>query len=273
MTDPQEQLTLPGIARAKARQATAPKERKTTVLTAVDPIARVLVDLPLAHLDRPFDYSVPEQMAATAVAGARVKVRFAGQDVDGFVLERAATSAHAGRIQPLRRVVSAEPVLSTAIADLVAEVAARYAGTRSDVLRLAVPSRHATTEKTASTAASAITARADNGPWEAYPGGAGLLDALGAGGNPRVVWAAGPGDDWAVLVAEAVVATASSGRGALVCLPDRRDVDRLDAAVKARLAADQYVVLTADAGPARANMSSSAIREPVLRDCRTPCSR
>ncbi|MCW2857676.1 MAG: hypothetical protein JWR52_3291 [Marmoricola sp.] len=260
-----EQLSLPGIARAKARQATPPKVRKPTVLAEADPIARVLVDLPLAHLDRPFDYGVPEQMAATAVAGARVKVRFAGQDVDGFVLERAATSAHAGRIQPLRRVVSPEPVLAPVIAALVADVAARYAGTRSDVLRLAVPARHATTEKVASTPGSAITARADNGLWAAYPGGAGLLDALGAGGNPRVVWAAGPGEDWAVLLAEAVVAAASSGRGALVCLPDRRDVDRLDGALRSRLGTDQYVVLTADAGPAQRYAAFLAVSRGAVR--------
>ena len=57
----------------------------------VDPVARVLVDVPLAHLDRPFDYAVPAvDGRRRAVPGARVKVRFAGQDVDGFVLGRAA---------------------------------------------------------------------------------------------------------------------------------------------------------------------------------------
>ena len=79
--------------------------------------------------------------------GCRVKVRFAGQDVDGFVVERAATSDHGGRLTPLRRVVSAEPVLTPAVAELTASLADRYAGTRSDVLRLAVPPRHATAEK------------------------------------------------------------------------------------------------------------------------------
>ena len=113
---------------------------------AVDPVAQVLVDVPLAHLDRPFDYLVPDTMADDAVPGARVKVRFAGQDVDGFVLARAAESAHPGRLMPLRRVVSAEPVLTPEIAALTGEIAARWAGTRSDVLRLAVPPRHATTE-------------------------------------------------------------------------------------------------------------------------------
>ena len=55
-----------------------------------------------------------------------------------------------GRLAPLRRVVSAEPVLAPEIAALSADVARRYAGTRADVLRLAVPPRHATAEKEAS---------------------------------------------------------------------------------------------------------------------------
>ena len=114
---------------------------------AVDPVARVLVDLPLAHLDRPFDYLVPESLAEGAVPGCRVKVRFAGQEVLGYLVKRVADTDHAGRLTPLRRVVSPERVLSPAVADLAAHLAERYAGTRSDVLRLAVPPRHATTER------------------------------------------------------------------------------------------------------------------------------
>src|ERR671910_1883342 len=116
-------------------------------MAEVDPVARVLVDVPLAHLDRPFDYAVPATMAEAAVPGARVKVRFAGQDVDGYVVERAGATDHTGTLQPLRRVVSPEPVLAPEIAELSATLARRYAGARSDVLRLAVPPRHAATEK------------------------------------------------------------------------------------------------------------------------------
>src|SRR5689334_12949349 len=126
---------LPGMARAsvKASQAKAKATRARKAAqaepAAVDPVARVLVDLPLAHLDRPFDYAVPASMSEAAVAGVRVKVRFAGQDVDGFLVERRATSDHPGRLTPLRRVVSAEPVLSPAVATLTEAVARRWAGT------------------------------------------------------------------------------------------------------------------------------------------------
>jgi len=93
------------------------------------PVAQVMVDLPLAHLDRPFDYLVPERMHDSCVPGCRVRVRFAGQDLDGFVLERLSQSSHEGRLSPLRRVVSAEPVLAPDIARLARLVADRYAGT------------------------------------------------------------------------------------------------------------------------------------------------
>ncbi len=145
-----DQLSLlppPARARAEARKAKPPREKKPLVPAEVDPVARVLVDVPLAHLDRPFDYAVPETMSEQAQPGVRVKVRFAGQLVDGYVIERVPTSERVAPLQPLRRVVSAEPVLAADVADLTAQVAARYAGTRSDVLRLAVPPRHATTEK------------------------------------------------------------------------------------------------------------------------------
>ena len=265
MTDPEEQLSLPGIARAEARKAKPPAVKKPIEPAAVDPVAQVLVDLPLAHLDRPFDYTVPATMAESAVPGARVKVRFAGQDVDGFVLARVAESDHPGRLQPLRRVVSAEPVLSPEIAGLVGEVAARYAGTRSDVLRLAVPSRHATTEKAPSSPFATPATKPDPARWSAYPGGEALLEALGRGESARAVWTVAPGDDWPLLLAEAVLTTRSAGRGALVCLPDRRDVDRLDAALTHRLGPGAHVVLTADAGPAKRYAAFLAVSRGAAR--------
>ena len=108
------------------------------------PVARVAVDISLAHLDRPFDYLVPASMDQTAVPGCRVRVRFAGQLVDGYLLDRIQTSEHQGRLALLERVISPEPVLTPEIFTLARAVADRYAGTLADVLRLAIPPRHAT---------------------------------------------------------------------------------------------------------------------------------
>src|ERR1700760_688141 len=113
----------------------------------VEPIARVLPMLSVPHLDREFDYLVSAEQSDDAQPGVRVRVRFHGRLVDGFVLERRNDTDHAGQLGWLDRVVSPEPVLTTSIRRLVDAVAARYAGTRPDVLRLAVPARHARVER------------------------------------------------------------------------------------------------------------------------------
>ncbi|WP_110238565.1 primosomal protein N' [Nocardioides gilvus] len=250
---------LPGlrasVAQAKAQVSESSRRKvKEQAPAEVDPVARVLVDVPLAHLDRPFDYLVPLTMTATAVPGARVKVRFAGQDVDGFVVERVASSDHPGALKPLRRVVSPEPVLTPAIQALSAELATRYAGARADVLRLAVPPRHATTEK-APPLPSALAVSADLPAallaWRGHEPAEPFLSHLAAGGAPRAVWQALPGADWPAQMAHAAALTASSGRGVVLCVPDHRDVARVAAALTAVVGPDQFAVLTADLGPAR----------------------
>uniref|UniRef100_UPI003570CC68 primosomal protein N' n=1 Tax=Nocardia jiangxiensis TaxID=282685 RepID=UPI003570CC68 len=99
-----------------------------------------------AHLDRDFDYLVPSEMDELAQPGVRVRVRFSGRLIDGFLLERLERSDHTGTLMRLERVVSGERVLTPEILRLITAVAARYAGTRADLLRLAIPPRHARTE-------------------------------------------------------------------------------------------------------------------------------
>nr|WP_206154179.1 primosomal protein N' [Cellulosimicrobium aquatile] len=317
------------VAPAAPRRGPAPPASHQ--IAAHLPVARLALDLAPPHLDRPFDYLVPATMSDDARPGVRVKVRFAGRDVDGYVLERVDRSDHDGRLLPLRRVVSAEPVLAPAVARLARAVADHYAGTLSDVLRLAVPPRHARAEQTfaARTAADAVPAPGSTpagaapgdavaaeavptapsvaepvpAPTESVPGsvpaaathqesvwapyraGAAFLAHVAGGGAPRAVWTALPGlapaapeaasegrrgagrsrkepdalpvTHWAAAVAEAVRAARSGGRGALVVVPDARDVDQVCAALAAAglpawdaATGGEVVRLTADEGPA-----------------------
>ncbi|NIZ89911.1 primosomal protein N' [Kineosporiaceae bacterium B12] len=237
--------------RTPAKKARGPVEG----VAEQDPVARVLVTVPLPHLDRAFDYLVPASMAAAAQPGTLVRVPFAGSDVEGFVLERLAESEHPGRLARLRRVVSDVPVLTPQVLELARRVAARYAGTLADVVRLAVPGRHAGAE-TAVLAEDpaperpAATLGDDLAGWELHSAGRAFLQHTAAGSSPRAVATSAPGTDPVELLAVAALACLASGRSALLVVPDHRDLDRLDAALTRRLPPGTHVRLEADAGPA-----------------------
>ena len=262
---------LPGLGVELARRTVRPSTKdKAGTATAgrapapTRPVARVVLDNPLPHLDRVFDYLVPAELADLAVPGCRVRVRFAGRAVDGFLLERAESSEHSGTLAYLEKVTSPEPVLTAEVARLARAVADRYAGTLGDVLRLAVPARHARVESavpapppgTADTPAPA-PATAGGAPesvpgereWGRYPGGTRFLAQVREGAAPRAVLTVLPGEDWPARLAEAAAATVHSGRGVVVVVPDARDLQRLEAALTPLLG-DGFVALHAALGPA-----------------------
>jgi len=227
--------------------------RKAELVPAAElPVARVAVDVGLPHLDRFFDYLVPESLAEQAVPGCRVKVRFSGRLTAGFIFERVEESNHQGRIAFLDRVVSAEPVLTTEIAGLARAVADRYGGTVADVLRLAIPPRHAKVEAEGVASAAEVPGGPVERPglWERYPAGPSFLAAVAAGRTPHAVWAALPGQDWPVEIAQAAAAALAAGRGTLVVVPDARDLELVAQAMSATLGEKAFVSLAAQLGPA-----------------------
>ncbi len=235
-------------------------------MATVRPVARVAVDVALPHLDRPFDYAVPASLSDNAVPGCRVRVRFAGRLVDGYLLERRDSSDHAiehdGRLSPLARVISPEPVLTDEIARVARAVADRYAGTLADVLRLAIPPRHARVEAEPQDAAATSTTPAalDPSAWREYEHADSFLAALAAGEPARAVWTALPGAAWPALLTTATIAARAAGRGVLLVVPDRRDVARVSAALN-----QPHVVLTAEVGPAERYRRWLAVRRGQQR--------
>lgn len=206
--------------------------------------------LSVPHLDREFDYLVSPEQSDDAQPGVRVRVRFHGRLVDAFVLERRSDTDHSGKLGWLDRVISAEPVLTPEIRRLVDAVAARYAGTRPDVLRLAVPPRHAGAEKeTGTPPLLPVVEPVDPSGWARYGGGENYLEALRGGRAARAVWQALPGEDWCARLAEAAAAAVSGGHGVLIVVPDQRDIDALTRAALALIDESAVVALAAGLGP------------------------
>ncbi|MFF0464204.1 primosomal protein N' [Streptomyces mexicanus] len=276
---PPEQLAL---IRESVRKAKAPRAKPRTwrgaPLAERLPVARVLVDKGVLHLDRYFDYAVPAELDADAQPGVRVRVRFGagrhrvregrregGGLVDGFLIERRAESDYSGPLAALAQVVSPEPVLDPELLGLARAVADRYAGSVADVLQLAVPPRSARAEQRPSPPPLPPPPPPAAGSWARYAQGAAFIEALATGGSPRAVWNALPGPEWSEELARAVAATLASGRGALVVVPDGRAAARVDAALTAQLGEGRHALLTADAGPEKRYRQWLAVRRGSVR--------
>ncbi|QUQ66766.1 primosomal protein N' [Kutzneria sp. CA-103260] len=220
-------------------------ERQPAATAAV---ARVSVDVPLPyHLDFPFDYRIPAECDADARPGVRVRVRFRGKLTDGFLLERVEHTEVADKIKYIERVVSPEVVLTPEIHGLARAVADRYVGSLANVLRLAVPPRHARAEARAADEPTAAPERPSADSWQRYTRGPAYLDALAGGRSANAVWQALPGEDWPARLAEVAATVASAGKGVVIVVPDYRDVNRVFAACQRLM--DGVVALSADLGP------------------------
>ncbi|WP_035764169.1 primosomal protein N', partial [Arthrobacter sp. H20] len=258
----------------------APRTAGAPVTAGRLPVAHVILDSPLAHLDRVFDYAVPEELAGSAQPGVRVKVRFSGREFTGFVVGRSDTTDSTTRLLPLGKVLSEQRVLTPEVLALSRAVAARYAGTVSDILKVAIPPRMvrvdaAFAEMAADVLAADVPAAnvsatgvpaADGSTAEPagatsdlatallgrYANGARFLGYLAAGHSPRAVLTSLGGygtRDWPAEIAEAVAAVWHTGRGAVVVVPDQRDLARVEAALEERLGTGNIARLTAEDGP------------------------
>ncbi|MFG3476175.1 primosomal protein N' [Streptomyces sp. NPDC047980] len=274
-----EQLAL---IRETVRQARKPRAKPRTwrgaALAGELPVARVVVNKGVLHLDQYFDYAVPEELDEAAQPGVRVRVRFGagahqvregrregGRLIDGFLVERRAESDYSGPLAALAGVVSPEPVLSPGLLALARAVADRYAGSLADVLQLAVPPRSARAESRPSPPPQPPPPTPEPGTWARYEQGPAFLQALAGGGAPRAVWTALPGPHWADELAAAVAATLASGRGALLVVPDGRAAARVDAALTALLGEGHHAVLTAEAGPEKRYTQWLSVRRGSVR--------
>jgi primosomal protein N' (replication factor Y) len=224
-----------------------------------------MVDVPLPHLDRPFDYQVPTTLDADVQAGSRVRVRFAGRLVDGYVLERGTQTDHEGPLAYLERAVGSEPVLTAETTALFRAVADRWAGNFVDVVRLGVPARHAAAESSPPRPVSELPPPPAEPGLHRYRAGAAFLAAVQDARPARAVWSALPGEDWPARLGEAARVALDAGLSTIMVVPDARDLERLDAALRVVLGDGRHVALAADLGPAERYRRWLSVRRGDVR--------
>ncbi len=193
-------------------------------------LARVAVEVAPFHLDRPFDYLVPEDVEVAV--GQRVQVTFGGRRVRGLVVGHAEdTEVPAHRLRPIARVLGAHRWVEAEELEVLRWAADRFGAPLADVIRHALPDRTVDVERRAAAAGwypQAPRPSSDPAPdpeqlaaaWRVYgDGGTQLLGAV-RGGAGSYLWRPLPGEDVAARLAELAQLTLAHDRDVLVLVPD-----------------------------------------------------
>lgn len=200
--------------------------------------ARVVFQSPLPALDREFEYIVPSDMAAIIQVGCRVKVLFAGQRKEGFVVHLSSNAEFSGKLSSITELVSPIPVLKPHIYQTLKAIAARQACSVGELLDNAIPKRSVRVEK----AFVANKAELDESK----------LDSRFAE-LVRPVFDSESGlPAFMSRLVESANSYFSAGRSVIVCVPDFRDLQGISRVMASVIPADSLVVMdSSDVGSKR----------------------
>lgn len=179
--------------------------------------AKVVLDSSVPHLDREFDYRIPEEFADSLKIGSRVQVPFGKQKLFGWVVEKSFSSEFSSKITSIVKIVGKSENFTFDSLRLAKEIAWLNAGSLSDVLRFCAPPRHATIEKNFQVKSPMKYA---NYPanLESLPQGNALLRRVGK--QTSVALIINSYQNWFHLTLELIKSAISLEKNALVIVPE-----------------------------------------------------
>jgi primosomal protein N' (replication factor Y) len=121
-------------------------EKSEAIVAAQLPVARVLVDSGVFHLDSPYDYLVPEKHSQSITLGSLVRVPFNSRLCTGLVVERTDVG-ESSALKAIDAPITTIPIISESGIALIQAAATRYAASFWDLLPEAVPARVSSVEK------------------------------------------------------------------------------------------------------------------------------
>jgi primosomal protein N' (replication factor Y) (superfamily II helicase) len=134
------------VALIKPLKLRAEKVAVRKIKASVNPVARIIVDTKIFHLDEAYSYLVGEDISSTLEVGSIVKVPFGNTVAEGIVIERNEIDSVAG-LKFVEAQISAFPALTSAQISFFSEAANRYGCSLWDIFRLALPPFSKTGEK------------------------------------------------------------------------------------------------------------------------------
>ena len=208
-TDPlatlRSRVQTKSLAGTQQELLSAPKEPRGK-WDNTDAIARVIPDVSVFHLASGLDYTIPTRLQSKVQPGCLVSVKIAGKLVHGWVRDIREAEPTQQRLRPISRILSPHALVSENSFSLAAQVARRYSGNLSAVLRQAIPPRRANIENKffeSFVPGSAATKEPELGELvgdrnstdplvASYRAGTAILESLEQGRTSRVVWQALP---------------------------------------------------------------------------------
>ena len=121
-------------------------KRQAIATTSHSVLAKVHVDSGVYHLDKPYDYSIPDSFFNQISVGVRVQVPFNGREVEGLVAQVVEVDSIAG-LKPISKVLSAVSIASEESLKLIEAVSSAWAAHPFDVIRSAIPPRVASVDR------------------------------------------------------------------------------------------------------------------------------
>jgi primosomal protein N' (replication factor Y) (superfamily II helicase) len=204
------------------RQQTAQKP-KSKLVADLFPIAAVLVDTPVSHLEGVYDYLVPLHLEDSAVYGTKVVVPFGNTQVDGLIVGRKNDSQQIKNLKMIVDVSSPSGLISSQVIEHLELVRNRFSGSFWSLLKSALPARVAKEDKMISGIKSPLASETYESPQ--------LRDLIGRSdygmliGKQRLKWAINLpiGIASSNFVNEIIKLRARTGQ-VLVIVPDEKDL-------------------------------------------------
>ena len=129
------------------RQATTNSKKISAEVAPDLPIAAVLVDTPVSHLEGIYDYSVPIHLSDLAIVGSKVLVEFGKSKTEALIIDRKSESEQKQGIKQILDVISPPGLINQDVIKHIEMVRDRFGGVIWSILKSAVPARVVKEEK------------------------------------------------------------------------------------------------------------------------------
>ena len=127
------------MAELKPLKLKAQSAQITRPLASEEPFVRVLVDHQIPHLDKIYEYSVPQDFSGATQIGVLVEIEFGHSLTQGIILSRSTESENAGKLKQIRKILSQKPYILEKQISLISSASRLYGASEWDFIRSTIP--------------------------------------------------------------------------------------------------------------------------------------